>query len=120
MLGGFASTVSALESTPIEVMIIKGLQPHKTFQIGLANPAARNATTSSGNGTLRGELANQPPSETLSPCALRAILVRQQVSSRTISTQTQMLLRRSAAAQQITGLRVRSMVRKAGESQGVA
>src|SRR6516162_4352781 len=38
MLKGLASTVSALESTPIEVMIIKGLQPHKAFQIGLANP----------------------------------------------------------------------------------
>src|SRR5215472_2582201 len=117
MLKGLASTVSALESTPIEVMIIKGLQPHKTFQIGLANPTARNAKTSSGNGTLRGESANQPLSKTFSPCSLRAILVRPQVSSRLISTESRWLFRRSAVAQQSTGRRVASVVREAGEWQ---
>jgi len=48
-------------------MIIKGLQPHKTFQIGLANPTARNAKTSGGNGTLREESANQPLSKLFRP-----------------------------------------------------
>jgi len=48
-------------------MIIKGLQPHKAFQIGLANPTARNAKASGGNGTLSEESANQPLSKLFRP-----------------------------------------------------